>query len=54
MKKYRKAQLLAKNLPYGAYSAGCPMHSVGKIGSYAMDRDGQIVIYSCQQCEIVG
>lgn len=26
MKKYVKAQVIAKNLPTGSYAAGCPMH----------------------------
>ncbi len=26
MKKFEKAELIAKNLPTGSYSAGCPMN----------------------------
>lgn len=26
MKKYQKAQMIAKNLPTGSYAAGCPVH----------------------------
>ena len=26
MKKYQKAQMIAKNLPTGSYAAGCPQH----------------------------
>jgi|GEM_PF-1228924 len=26
MKKYQKAEIIAKNLPVGAYSAGCPVN----------------------------
>lgn len=25
MKKYQKAQMIAKNLPTGSYAAGCPV-----------------------------
>lgn len=27
MKKYQKAQMIAKNLPTGSYAAGCPAHT---------------------------
>jgi len=27
MKKYSKAQIIAKNLPTGSYAAGCPAHT---------------------------
>lgn len=33
MKNYKKAELLAKNLPTGSYAAGCP--SAGDPRSYA-------------------
>ena len=26
MKKYQKAQMIAKNLPTGSYAAGCPQY----------------------------
>ena len=26
MKKYQKAQMIAKNLPTGSYAAGCPTY----------------------------
>lgn len=35
MKKYQKAQMIAKNLPTGSYAAGCPQfgdHSTGGSG----------------------
>ena len=54
MKKYKKAKLLAKNRPTGSYSASCPIHTKGRVGDYEMDRNGQIVIFSCRYCEIVG
>ena len=27
MKKYQKAQMIAKNLPTGSYAAGCPANT---------------------------
>lgn len=27
MKEYKKAQMIAKNLPTGSYAAGCPANS---------------------------
>lgn len=27
MKEYKKAELIAKNLPSGSYAAGCPLHA---------------------------
>lgn len=29
MKKYQKAQMIAKNLPTGSYAAGCPAENMG-------------------------
>lgn len=29
MKKYQKAEVIAKNLPTGSYAAGCPRESLG-------------------------
>lgn len=29
MKKYQKAQVIAKNLPTGSYAAGCPVNGDG-------------------------
>lgn len=29
MKKYQKAQMIAKNLPTGSYAAGCPAQNHG-------------------------
>ena len=43
MKKYVKAQIVAKNLPSGSYAAGCPTNKSGSCfwlgGSY------------CKKCE---
>lgn len=29
MKEYKKAQMIAKNLPSGSYAAGCPANTRG-------------------------
>lgn len=42
MKKYQKAEVIAKNLPTGSYAAGCPAHT-----SY---NSGPPII--CKQCEV--
>lgn len=42
MKKYVKAQVVAKNNPQGSYAAGCPTNERGG------DTSG---IYSCIRCE---
>ena len=53
MKKYQKAELIAKNLPTGSYAAGCPSnyHPYDGVtytpdGNYIGGRQG------CQACEI--
>jgi hypothetical protein len=38
MKEYKKAKVLAQNLPTGSYAAGCPVN----------ERGGH---YSCHKCE---
>lgn len=43
MKKYVKAQMIAKNLPTGSYAAGCPTKST---------TCGPRVSGYCRQCEI--
>lgn len=40
MKKYQKAQMIAKNLPTGSYAAGCP-----EVGT------GSGLMYGCHACE---
>lgn len=40
MKKYKKAQMIAKNHPTGSYAAGCPSEGTGS-GMY----------YGCKACE---
>ena len=49
MKKYQKAQMIAKNLPTGSYAAGCPARDCGDI-----DYDGGRSPYpvsGCVACE---
>lgn len=38
MKEYKKAQMIAKNLPTGSYAAGCPEKGTG----------GNLI---CKKCE---
>lgn len=43
MKKYQKAQMVAKNLPAGSYAAGCPAqnrgpHNIGKDSCISCER----------------
>jgi hypothetical protein len=33
MKEYKKAELIAKNLPTGSYAAGCPAKDRGDSGN---------------------
>lgn len=47
MKEFKKAQLIAKNLPTGSYAAGCPEHFHGN-GSYN-DPQGP---HDCRKCEL--
>ena len=41
MKEYKKAQMVAKNLPTGSYAAGCPANAPCKIFHG----------YRCKKCE---
>ena len=43
MKKYQKAQMIAKNLPTGSYAAGCP--SYGTSGNHGPGKKW------CKDCE---
>lgn len=43
MKKYKKAQVVAKNNPRGSYAAGCPQGS----------RGGGTGPSVCKKCELV-
>lgn len=42
MKEYKKAQMIAKNLPTGSYAAGCPANERGS-APYGK--------FSCISCE---
>ena len=50
MKKYQKAQMIAKNLPTGSYAAGCPEHThyQGGGGVYVPGGSSQ----PCTACEL--
>lgn len=52
MKKYQKAQMIAKNLPTGSYAAGCPQHHY-----YIKEHGGVVEIPGrgtgpCSACEL--
>lgn len=48
MKKYVKAQIIAKNLPTGSYAAGCPSKNTGKERCLMFDNlSGE----GCKSCE---
>lgn len=46
MKKYQKAQIIAKNLPTGSYAAGCPQYHNGHNASPNQPGWG-----GCKSCE---
>lgn len=49
MKKYEKAQIIAKNLPSGSYAAGCPKQGVwGACDGFLTYMGG-----GCKSCERV-
>lgn len=55
MKKYQKAELIAKNLPTGSYAAGCPAGHRDGISRYASiitDADNVNHGHICSYCEI--
>lgn len=49
MKKYQKAQMIAKNLPTGSYAAGCPADSQYNGHGCLIDLGGGKPY--CQACE---
>lgn len=51
MKKYQKAQMIAKNLPTGSYAAGCPAHT-RRNPSACYDGNGKFLGGSCTICEV--
>lgn len=50
MKKYQKAQMIAKNLPTGSYAAGCPEHTHFDSGRGSMVPGRGV--QRCSACEI--
>lgn len=50
MKEYKKAELIAKNLPTGSYVAGCPTHT--KTGTGQTYNPDKRVYGSCAACEV--
>ena len=50
MKKYQKAEMIAKNLPTGSYAAGCPTGTREGSGCRTTDGNGH---YGCSACELV-
>ena len=57
MKKYQKAELIAKNLPTGSYAAGCPTNGryMGRQGDWDMWLSSDGTRYTerhCYACEI--
>ncbi|MCQ2214842.1 MAG: hypothetical protein MJZ31_02855 [Bacteroidales bacterium] len=53
MKEYKKAKMIAKNLPTGSYAAGCPQHTPRPLIGGAT-KNGQSIAppEGCRQCEI--
>lgn len=55
MKKYQKAQMIAKNLPTGSYAAGCPAHTPsaahGARAPWPSGASGQMNV-PCSACEV--
>lgn len=49
MKKYQKAQMIAKNLPTGSYAAGCPEHTHVTGGGVNVPGKG---VQFCTACEL--
>lgn len=49
MKKYQKAQMIAKNLPTGSYAAGCPARDRGD-RDYDQGRSA-MPVSGCAACE---
>lgn len=49
MKKYQKAQMIAKNLPTGSYAAGCPEHH--EFGNSCYDANNKY-LGGCRACEV--
>lgn len=56
MKKYQKAELIAKNLPTGSYAAGCPADGSSYGGGLYNDEhhNGCSQKAACRSCERAG
>ena len=52
MKEYKKAQMIAKNLPTGSYAAGCPAHTHQDYGRVKYP-GGPYNVAGCERCEVV-
>lgn len=53
MKKYVKAEVIAKNLPTGSYAAGCPTYNSQGGGGGALEAGkGNPATKSCRTCEV--
>ena len=50
MKKYQKAEMIAKNLPTGSYAAGCPTGTRQLNGGF-MTEDNRFD-HRCSACEV--
>lgn len=50
MKEYKKAELIAKNLPTGSYAAGCPAHT--RMGNDKTHNPDKHVYSNCAACEV--
>lgn len=52
MKKYVKAEIIAKNLPTGSYAAGCPSYNSQGSGGACEAGKGNPATKSCRSCEV--
>lgn len=52
MKKYQKAELIAKNLPTGSYAAGCPSYKHAGCSGSCVNADGYLILGGCEACEV--
>ncbi|MBO4873791.1 MAG: hypothetical protein J5542_00570 [Bacteroidales bacterium] len=60
MKEYKKAELIAKNLPTGSYAAGCPTGRRSCVPDWLEGKDQwgnpkqlHKSVGGCQMCEVV-
>lgn len=52
MKKYSKAQMIAKNLPTGSYAAGCPAHTRAFPNKTKIPNGSGYNWGTCASCEV--